>query len=154
MKIPNKVLITALGVAAMSAMLWHGRANADVLGHYQPPALLKAEWALERGNPDRALALLDSRKAELRRWRAEADASALACRAWYDKGDFERAEQACDQAVQQGGGAAAWSHLNNRGVMRLLLGRTDEAIADFHEAASRNPSARPVHRNLAIAARS
>ncbi len=81
------------------------------------------------------------RGAELRRWRAEAQGSDLMCRACFEKGDYVSAERACDAAVLAGG-ESAWSYVYHRGVMRLLLGRVDEGVADLRRAASMGPSDR------------
>jgi len=62
----SRVILSATAVAAMSALLWHQQAGADALDHYAPPVLHKAERALERGVPERALRLLDGRLAGLR----------------------------------------------------------------------------------------
>jgi len=137
----------------MSALLWHSQAGADALDHYQPAPLVKAERALERGDATRALGLLDGRVDTLRAGVERAQGHALVCRARFARGEFDLAERACDAAVEEGGGAAAWSHLNNRGVMRLLLGRSEEALADFHAAERLNPAAGSVRRNIAAARR-
>lgn len=143
-----RILITVIAVAAATMLLWNARANADALEHYRPNLLTKAERALERGRPDQALGLVESRVEAFTHDTYRAQGYSLICRAWYEKGDFHKAERACDSAVQLGGGSLAWSHLNNRGVMRLLVGRTGEAMRDFQAAALRNPTAWSVHRNL------
>src|SRR6056297_281511 len=145
----TRILIPIIAVAAVTTLLWNARANADAIEHYQPNLLTQAERALERGRPDNALGLLEGRVEGFRRPAHQAQAHAVVCRAWYEKGEYHKAERACDAAVQLDGAALAWSHLNNRGVMRLLLGRVDEALADFHAAASKNPQAWSVRRNLA-----
>jgi len=147
-----RILLSVLAVAAVSLMLWHSRVEAEPLEHHRPAVLIKAERALARGNPDRALALLESGRAELRRNPDRAEASGLVCRAYYERGDYAAAEAACDTAVALGeSNERAWSYLSNRGVMRLLLGRVDEAIHDFEAAERLNPVAWSVHRNLAAA---
>ena len=148
-----RVFLTAGAVSAMTLLLWHSRAAAEPLEHYQPPLLAKAERALERGQPRRSLALLQGRVLELRPGAQRAAAHDLVCRAYFAQGDWQRAEPACDAAVEEGGGSAAWSFRNNRGVMRLLQGRTDAAIADFRAAARLQPRSRPVAKNLALAER-
>lgn len=90
----------------------------------------QAQWALQRDNPDHALALLAHRGAQLRRWRAEAQGHALVCQAYFQKGNYVRAEQACDLAVLTDPQASE-QYLYNRAVMRLLLGRIDEAVVDL-----------------------
>ena len=146
-----RVLLSAAAVAAMSAVLWHSQAGADALDHYQPAPLVKAERALERGDAQRALGLLEGRVDTLRGGVERARGHALVCRARFSQGEYELAERACDAAVEEGGAAAAWRHLNNRGVMRLMLGRSEEALADFRAAERLNPAAGSVRRNLAAA---
>ncbi len=117
----HRTLITLVAAVSVTALLWQGSAGADTIGHYQPTVLRKAELALQHGHPDHALALLQGRGAELRRWRAEAQGSDLMCRACFEKGDYVSAERACDEAVLAGG-ESAWSYVYHRGVMRLAAG--------------------------------
>ena len=81
----------------------------------------------------------------------QAEGYGLICRAYFQQQDFQAAEQNCDKAVTIGGGASVWSYLNNRGVMRLLLDRPDDALADFRKAAAMNPTERSVRRNMSLA---
>ncbi len=145
----HRMLFNLVVTASIIALLWHGPVGAETLG-YQPTVLRKAELALQHGYPDHALALLQGRSAEMRRWRAEARSSDVMCRAFFEKGDYASAERSCDKAVRAGGDSA-WSYLYHRGVMRLLLGRVDEGIADLRRAASMGPSTGAA--NLAIAGR-
>ena len=126
----QRMMIAVIAVTAMLALLWHARASADTLGVYQPTVVRQAQWALQRDNPDHALALLAHRGAQLRRWRAEAQGNALVCQAYFQKGEYLRAERACDLAVRTDSHASE-QYLYNRAVMRLLLGRIDEAVADL-----------------------
>ena len=146
------MLTTLIATVSLSALLWHGPAAADTFGDYQLTVLRKAELALQHGHPDHALALLRGRDAELRRWRAVAQGNDLMCRAWFEKGDYVSAERACDAAVLAGG-ASAWRYVYHRGVMRLLLGRVDEGVADLRRATSMGPSTGAVAAHLAIAER-
>ncbi len=148
----HRRLISLVAAVSVTALLWHGPADADTLGHYQPTVLRKAELALQHGHPDHALALLQGRGAELRRWRAEAQGSDLMCRAYFEQGDYASAERACDAAVLAGG-ESAWSYVYHRGVMRLLLGRVDEGVADLRRAASMGPPTGAIAAHLAIAER-
>lgn len=145
-------LASLIAAASLTALLWHGPAGADTLGDFQPTALRKAESALQNGLPDRALALLQGRDMEMRRWQVEAEASDLMCRAWFEKGDYANAEQACDDAVLASNGSDA-SYVYHRGVMRLLLGRVDEGIADLRRAGGMNIANGAMPANLAVANR-
>ncbi len=133
----QRTLINVLAVTVMLTLLWNTRAGADTLGAYQPTVVRQAQWALQQGNHDHALALLTQRGAELRRWRAEAQGNGLMCQAWFQKGDYVRAEHACDLAVRTAGEPNG-QYLYNRAVMRLLLGRIDEAVADLKGVAMMN----------------
>jgi tetratricopeptide (TPR) repeat protein len=148
----QRILINVIAATVMLTLLWNHRAAADTLGVYQPTVVRQAQWALQRGNHDHALALLAHRGAELRRWRAEAQGNGLVCQAWFQKGDYVRAEQACDLAVR----AAAepnGQYLYNRAVMRLLLGRIDEAVVDLKRVAMTNPAAVAVNIDFSVAGR-
>jgi tetratricopeptide (TPR) repeat protein len=148
----QRILISLIAVAGMMALLWHDRAGADTLGHYQPTVVRQAQRALQHGNPDHALALLENRGAELRRWHAEAQGNALICRAWFQKGDYARAEQACDLAVRAAGDTNG-EYMYNRAVMRLLLGRIDEAVADLKKVDTMNPQLTAWDNHFAVAGR-
>ncbi len=148
----HRMLFNLIVAASIIALLWHGPVGADTLGDYQPTVLRKAELALQHGHPDHVLALLQGRGAEMRRWQAEGLSSDLMCRAYFEKGDYVSAERACDEAVRAGG-ESAWSYVYHRGVMRLLLGRVDEGIADLRRAASMGPPAGAVSAHLTIAER-
>ena len=60
--------------------------------------------------------------------------------AWFETGDYTQAERACDEAVAASGNTDA-SYVYHRGVMRLLLGRVGEGIADLRRAGNMNASA-------------
>jgi len=148
----HKMLVSLFAAASMGALLWHGPVAADTLGDYQPTALRKAEAALQNGHPDHALALLQGRESEIRRWRVEAQANDLMCRAWFEKGDYTKAEHTCNEAVLAAGDSA-WNYVYHRGVMRLLLGRVDEGIADLRRARSMNTSNEFIPATLPVAHR-
>ncbi len=149
----TKILVTTIGIILAFGLLWQSRSHADAIDHYQPAVLQKAERALQRGNPTEALALLEGRVAAMRHGSMRAAGDDLICRAYYQRGDYAAAEQACDRAVAVGSNNSAWSYLNNRGVMRLLQGKLEDALADFSAAAGRNPSARSVKSNLQVVRR-
>lgn len=148
----HRIVFNLVVAASIMAPLWHGPVGADTIGHYQPTVLRKAEAALQNGHADHALALLQGRGAELRRWRAVAQGYDLMCRAWFEKGDYASAERACDEAVLAGGDSA-WTYVYHRGVMRLLLGRVDEGVSDLRRAASMGPPTGADAAHLAIAER-
>lgn len=146
------MLVSLVAAASISAVLWHSSAGADSLGDYQPTALRKAESALQNGYPDRALSLLRGRDVEMRRWRVEAEASDLKCRAWFEKGNYAEAERACDEAVVASGATDA-EYVYHRGVMRLLLGRVGEGVEDLRRAGNMNSASGALPANMTVANR-
>jgi Flp pilus assembly protein TadD len=90
---------------------------------------------VSRGETDRAIELLIANVDDLQRPNLRSKGHALLCKAQYQKQDYVLAEEHCDKAVNLG--SPNWSNLNNRGVMRFLLGRYQEALTDFTQAASR-----------------
>jgi Flp pilus assembly protein TadD len=147
-----KTLTATLILAAASSM-FGSKLYAETHSYTQAGVLRHAEHALQRGHPDATLALLEDRIATLSRDSMRAEGLALICKAHFQNGDYLAAEQACDKAVNTAGNNSKWSYLNNRGVMRLLLGRLDSAQADFQQAIRRNPISRDVHRNMSVVKR-
>jgi hypothetical protein len=146
----HRMLVSLFAAASISALLWHGPVAADTLGDYQPTVLRKAEAALQHGHPEHTLALLQGRGTEMRRWGAAAQANDLMCRAWFEKGDYAKAERACNEAVLAAGDSA-WKYVYHRGVMRLLLGRVDEGIADLRRAGDMNTADGVIPAQLTVA---
>ena len=146
------ITATAVIVALAMAVILSPATRADTLAHYQPASLAKAERALERGNPERALALLNNHRAILKHQRFVARSQALTCEAHFQRGDFQQAEQSCDAAVASASeGTAMARYLNNRGAARLMLGRLDLALEDFAQALQLNPGLEDARRNAALA---
>ncbi len=148
----QRMMIALIGVIAMLALLWQARATADTLGEFQAPVVRQAQWALQQDNPERALALLENRQAELRRWRAQAQGNALICQAYFQIGEYDNAERACDLAVRAAGENNG-QYLYNRAVMRLLTGRVDEAVADLKSVAAMNSQVMLSSPGFALAGR-
>ncbi|GAB5451609.1 MAG: hypothetical protein Hals2KO_19370 [Halioglobus sp.] len=149
----NRVIISLVGVVTVLTLAWHTRINADTGAGTQPAVLERAERALQKQQPERALALLSDQAETALRADVRSDAWGLICRAYFQQGDYESAELACTAALEEGDSLLAWSHLNNRGVMRMAQRRFDAAIEDFHAAMRINPRASSVRRNLAMAER-
>ncbi|CAA0101208.1 Uncharacterised protein [Halioglobus japonicus] len=148
----QRMMIASIAVIAMVLLLWQTRAAAGTLGEFQPPVVRQAQWALQQENPERALALLEKRTTELRRWRAQAQGSALVCQAYFQMGDYTRAEQACDLAFRTAGETNG-QYLYNRGVMRLLVGRVAEGVADLKRVSAMNSQVPLAAGGFAVAGR-
>jgi tetratricopeptide (TPR) repeat protein len=147
----EKMFISVVGVLTLVLLMWHTKASADIDNRYRPPVLSKAELALERGNPARAIELMGGSISNSPRSAVQAEVSSILCRAHFQQNEFLAAEEACTRALDMGGSAGAWSDLNNRGVMRMLQGRFDDAVEDFETAIRSNPRAREARRNLTLA---
>ena len=129
----SKKLVGLLALISVTSMAWQTEASADTMDNHRLPSVLqKAERALENEDPDRAIGLLEGRIDAMRHQVAQAQAHTLMCKAHYQKQDYLSAEKSCDLAVTTD--RLNWSHLNNRGVMRFMLGRYDEALNDFSHA--------------------
>ncbi len=142
--------ITAIYVvAAIPFAFWMSGAKAAAPLYTQQPSMFKkAELMLSRGEADSAIELLGSKVDSLQRRSYRGQGHALLCRAQYQKQDFVLAEAHCDQAVELGG--INWSNLNNRGVMRFLLGRYEEALSDFDRASMVMLNSTPRSKRLAV----
>lgn len=99
----------ALSMVAVLActLLLDSVARAEKLSDYQPLVLTEAEQALERGQPERALSLLNRERAILSHGKFRSQGEALACQAYIQKGDLHRAQQVCEELLAQAGAGAA-----------------------------------------------
>jgi len=127
--------------------------SAEIIDHYQPSRLSKAERALDAGNVDRTVALLSDRVSHFNRAASRSRGHSLMCLAHFKKQDFAAAELACHQALSNSGSADRAGHLNNRGVMRLMLGKYEEALVDFEAATSSISQRRAAKHNIELALR-
>ena len=100
------------------------------------------------GEADRAIELLIAKVDDLQRPNLRSKGHALLCKAQYQKQGYVLAEEHCDKAVNLG--SPSWSNLNNRGVMRFLLGRYDEALTDFTQASSIMLASAPKSQMLSV----
>ncbi len=78
-------------------------ARAEALSRHQPQALIQAERALEQGQPERALSLLHRQRAILRHSKFRSQGEALACQAYIQMQDFQKAARVCDEVVAYNG---------------------------------------------------
>ena len=78
------LLRTAIVVAGVlvSTLVVVSAARAESLTRYEPGSLIQAEWALEEGQPERALSLLHRQRAILRDSKFRTQRDALACQAY------------------------------------------------------------------------
>ncbi|MEH6593846.1 MAG: hypothetical protein V7746_26500 [Halioglobus sp.] len=131
----SKRFATISAVAALPLAFWLNGASASTPVYHQEPNMLeKADRMLSRGEADRAIELLSATVDDLQRPNLRSKGHALLCKAQHQKQDYVLAEEHCNQAVNLD--SPNWSNLNNRGVMRFLLGRYEEALIDFNQAAS------------------
>jgi Flp pilus assembly protein TadD len=153
----SKKIIGLVSLVLVSGMFWQTGVSAAVINHsHVPTVLLKSERAVVKGQADRALSLLAGKIEDMKDASHRAQGHALVCQALYQKQDYINAEKSCDIAVKEG--KPNQSHLNNRGVMRFMLGRYDEALRDFRKAvlivSVDSPSlSKSVRRNLSAAER-
>jgi len=145
-------------LVSLTSTFWQTQAYADTLESHRLPIVLKtAERALRNQDPNRAMDLLKGRIDGMRHEVARAQAHALMCKAHYQASDYVSAERSCDLAVTTG--HPNWSHFNNRGVMRFMLKRYEEALNDFSRAASlallpaTNSQSRKISKNVYAAQR-
>ena len=116
-------------------VLWQTSVSASTpVYNHVPKMLVNAERSVARGQSDRVIQLLGNEVENLRRPEMQSTGYGFLCLAHYQKEDYVSAEKFCDKAATTG--APNWSHLNNRGVMRVKLERYDEALVDFKSAAS------------------
>ncbi|MFT6288581.1 MAG: hypothetical protein ACJA09_003344 [Alcanivorax sp.] len=127
-KIPTLAILSLLPIT-----LWQSEVNATRFNH-TPTILIKAERSVARGQSDRVIQLLGGKVDDLSRPEQKSAGYGFLCVAHYQKEDYVSAEKFCDKAATTG--SPDWSHLNNRGVMRVKLERYDEALVDFRKAAS------------------
>ena len=153
----SKKLVGLCLLASLPMIFWQTKVSAGVADTYRlPSVLVQAQQAVEKGKPGRALGLLAGRIDSLRDPDHQAQAHAVICQAQYQQQDYASAEKSCDIAATTG--RPSWSHFNNRGVMRFMLGRHDEALTDFRQAASimltaSQQQSRSVRRNVSAAQR-
>lgn len=110
-------------------------------------ALSQAEKALQRGDAEQALALLEQR--DVSRDDRLAEVESLRCRALHQLGNALDAEAACSAAIDTR--VPHWGDYNNRAAARMLLGDLDGAIDDLHRANRLRPGMAAVRRNLSRA---
>ena len=119
--LPARLGLTAGGLvlAIASTVCLSTMAKADVLSHYQPKALVRAEKALEQGKPDLALRLLHQQRSIVRAGKHLARSESLTCRAYFQKGEYQAAEPACNTAVE----LCAWRWATKPRLRRTSAGR-------------------------------
>ena len=144
-------LKTVIVAAAAAFVFVSAPAQADSLtasANHQS-ALASAERALERGDADSALLVLEDARRGLRHDGDIARVESMRCVALHALTRYEDAEAACSIAIDTR--TAHWSDYNNRGAARIKLGDYDGAIDDLHQANLLRRGASAVRRNLARA---
>lgn len=94
-------------VALLLALTLASVARAEALSHYQPQALVDAEYALDAGQPERALAHLHRGRAVLRDARFRLQREALECQAYIQLQEPDNAARVCNEVVAYDGDEAA-----------------------------------------------
>jgi hypothetical protein len=94
----TRVAISVVGVLAITLLL-AATANAETLSRYHPQALADAEWALEQGEPEQALAHLHRQRALLQQDKFRAQRNALVCQAYRQMKDLQGVARVCREAV-------------------------------------------------------
>lgn len=125
-------------------------ASADAAMHYEPSFLRQADRALLRGDPNRALEIVEAHRDDQLRGRYRASALGLACRANLALYRHEAAKSACVAAIQLDTSRKNWRYFNNLGVAELGLGNRSAAHDAFLQAASRSGYAREPRINLSL----
>lgn len=101
-------------------------------------ANVPGKFELLEGKVDRSIEVLEKALAGARAHSIRAPVLINLCAAYTIKGDFGRAKESCDAAIDNG-----WRKqmaYNNRGVMHIAQGDYVAAIDDFQRAASNRPS--------------
>ena len=137
-------LKTVIVAAAAAFVFVSASAQADSLtasANHQS-ALASAERALERGDADTALLVLEDTRRGLRHDGDIARVESMRCVALHALTRYEDAEAACSIAIDTR--TAHWSDYNTRGAARIKLD-------DLHQANLLRRGASAVRRNLARA---
>lgn len=140
--------VTAL--AAVAGLTGSPSALADLSSHYTPGFLRHAERAMQRGAPERALAIIAPRLEGSLKEHDRAEAHGIVCQAQLRLGSLEEARQACITALDLDGTRSNWRFLNNLGVAEMQLGNFSEAEQAFSLAATRSGYASTPQKNLSL----
>ncbi len=140
--------VLALAALAGVASLASQPVLADLSSHYAPGFLRHAERAMQRGAPERALAIIAPRLEGSLKSHDRAEAQGIVCRAKLELGSLEEARQACISALDLDGTRSNWRFLNNLGVAEMQLGNFPEAEQAFSLAAARSGYASVPRKNL------
>lgn len=126
-------------IAAVCVLGWSANAAAiEIISDSAPKFLKHAEVAVEVGNLERAVGLIEPRLNQLRRHTYQHRAYAALCNAYLRQLDLDSAAKACNRAVTFS--AANASDLNNLGVFHYISEDFATAATYFKQAASAEPS--------------
>jgi len=114
------------GLIGAAAVLLNAQSLADAASFRVAFAVVPGIEAIEAGNYDKALDILEGRRQQ----RAELieDELSTLCAVYIVKRDLHSARRVCDEAVTVHDSEAAY---NNRGVLRACTGDTAGALRDF-----------------------
>jgi tetratricopeptide (TPR) repeat protein len=146
--IPSTTSRFIVWIAAAAALLIPCAAAADRYELQVHDDEVYGKYALLEGNIDVSIERLERKLARTRSHRDLAPVLINLCAAYTMKRDFEKAEERCDAAIDNG-----WSvsmAYNNRGIMNVAKGDYLTAVDDFESAADR-ASTTWVRRHLLLA---
>ncbi len=146
--------MTRLMFLALVTVLLSSAASAGpgIVGDYAPMFVVRAEYLMDKGRHNDAVAALSPELGRIRDQRIKHQVYAILCRAHLIESRAEQAQEACGRALASPS-LATWSDYSNRGASHYLLGHYAAAMADFERAAQLNPQSQEVSRNVSAAAR-
>lgn len=124
-----------VAIAAAAALLLPRAAAADRYELQVHDDEVYGKYALLEGDIDTSIARLERRLARTRSHRNLAPVLINLCAAYTMKRDFEKAEERCDAAIDNGWSVAM--AYNNRGIMNVAQRDYLAAVDDFESAADR-----------------
>ena len=136
------------GATAVGTSLFSAAAFADSFTVYQPSFLRQADRALSRGEPARALDIINSNTERRLKSQHQAEALSISCRAHLAMDNPVDAREACEDALALDGSQDSWRYLNNLGVAELTLGNYDAAEHAFTRAATISRNEGTARHNL------
>ena len=142
---PIFILFLTLSVSGFSAQAQHQL----VLVFSSSNTLEKGKAALENGEIEKAISLLNSALRNKLSPQDDYSANNDLCVAYYLSENFEEAMKKCNRAIRNT--SNKWVAYNNRGNVYLASGKYNLAIADYEKGLQLKPSSEVLSTNLQIA---